>query len=92
MILDAEQSSMLGISSERELPSSSFSKIGNGECRGGMSSQQSGKLIKLPFRVDVAEGEQEINIVEWRAGGSNKTKKWIPSSTDNFVRILVQKF
>ena len=75
IILDTSESSNLGLSSQRETPSNTQS----GECSissGSKQKTQSGYLIKLPFHVDVQEGELDINIVHWQAN-TNKTKKWI---------------
>jgi hypothetical protein len=75
MILDIKESDIFGISSENELPSSlSCDSMVHGG--GGTQHSQSGHLIKLPFRVDVAHGQHDINIVEWQSG-ANQTEMFV---------------
>ena len=68
---------MIGISTEKEIKAYSNSNSGsNTASNKGSQNTQSGHLVKLPFRIDVSEGEIDINIVEWRAS-ANKTERWI---------------
>ena len=68
---------MIGISTEKEIKAYSNSNSGsNTASNKGSQNTQSGHLVKLPFRIDVSEGEMDINIVEWRAS-ANKTERWI---------------
>ena len=77
MILDMEASSNHGLSSENEWQPTLLAHNSNaGQNSGGHQSGQSGHLIKLPFRVDVAHGSQEMNIMEWQAG-ANKTHHFV---------------
>jgi hypothetical protein len=76
MILDMKASSNHGLSSENEWQPTLAHNNNAGQHSGGQQNGESGHLIKLPFRVDVAHGSQEMNIMEWQAG-ANKTHHFV---------------